>query len=549
MIVFRKILYGAIFCAGIPALIVWGAMVLEPVVPLALPPWPHWSAPAIAGVGTVIMLLGMLSLIRQGGGLPMNGFPPLRLVSNGIYSILPHPIYCGAVIFCGGTALWAQSRSGFYLFTPLVAAGTLTILWGYERIDMVRRFGKAGNLTWFGVPPLTELHLPLFRRFGVGLFPLFVSGCADFSSWKLWTVNLAVFIGLLCMKNCRTTALFICKWLIASVFVVAWRTLFGTYDLWIAAVFLNVVLIGFGGKILFLICRGVEIICNSYRSWRVGPLRIINHAIFTFAAAAGGFYAADILSGGDALPTLFLIAFCSLLGGALWAQLIEGSPRLLRPFGYYGAIFGALAGIGICAIWMPMQKLWILFAALAAVAPWTQAIGRLRCMVQGCCHGRPVENAEFFTCGIRHSNPSSRVCKFTEYIHRPLHSAQLYSIALNLPIGFLLLTLWHRQAAAGLIIGLYFILTGMARFVEEAWRGEPQTRRFWRLTEYQWLCILFVLIAFLIWSVPGPMIPVTLPEWGGWFHLATAAAIGLLYVFAMSMDFPNSNRRFSRLSG
>lgn len=546
---FGKILYGVIFCVGIPALIVWGTIVLEPVIPLVLPRWPCWSVPAVAGIGIVFMLLVMLSLIRQGGGLPMNGFPPQRLVSNGIYAILPHPIYCGAVIFCGGTALWMQSRSGFYLFTPLVAAGALTIVWGYERIDMVHRFGKAGNLTWFGIPPLTELPLPLFRRLCIGLFPLFVACCADFSSWKLWIVNLAVFIALLYMKNCRRVALFICKWLIASVCVIVCRIIFGAGFLWITAVFMNVIFIGFGGKLLFLIYRTAEKLCNSYRSWRVGPMRIINHSVFSFAAAAGGFYGADTLCGGEDLPTLALIAFCSLFGGALWAQLIEGSPRLLRPFGYYGAIFGALSGIGICAIWTPSQKLWILFAALAAVAPWTQAIGRLRCMVQGCCHGRPVKNAEFFSYGIRHCNPSSRVCKFTEYTHRPLHSAQLYPIALNLPIGFLLLTLWHRQAAAGLIIGLYFILTGMTRFVEEAWRGEPQTRCFWRLTEYQWLCILFVLIAFLIWSIPGTMVPVTLPKWGGVSHLAATMAIGFLYVFAMSMDFPNSNRRFSRLSG
>lgn len=545
----KKILYGVIFCIGVPALIVWGALALEPFVTLQLPACPFWCGPAMTGTGAVIMLLGMSALFRLGGGLPMNGFPPQRLVSNNIYALLPHPIYCGAVLFCGGAALWSQSRAGFYLFTPLVALGTLTILWGYERIDMVRRFGKAGNLTWFGIPPPADLPLSRIHRFSVGLFPLLIACCGDLHSRELWIVNLLVLASLQTRMSCRKAAFFLCKWLLASAGVIAWRVIFGTDHLWIAAVIFNILLIGFGGKLLRGIYHITEKLSNSYCAWRIGPVRIINHALFTFPAAAGGFYSADALSGGNSLGALLFITCCSLSGGALWAQLLEGSSRLLRPFGYYGAVFGAMLGIEICVIRMPGSRLWILFAALATVAPWIQAVGRLRCMVQGCCHGRPIENAEFSACGIRYENPSSRVCRFSEYAHKPLHSAQLYSIALNIPIGFLLWILWFHQAAAGLITGLYFILTGMARFVEEAWRGEPQTRRFWRLTEYQWLCVLFVLIAFVIWSVPEAMVPVIPPEWNLGGHIAAAAAVGILYVFAMSMDFPDSNRRFSRLTG
>ncbi len=544
-----KILYAVLFCITLPALIVWGAWVLEPVITLPLPRLPLWCGAAAASAGGVLMLAGMLALLRQGGGLPMNGFPPVRLVSDGIYALLPHPIYCGSVLLCGGVSLWLQSRAGFYLFTPLVAAGTLAIVWGYERKDIFHRFGKAGNLTWFGIPPWTEEKLSFPHRVTAGLFPFFFASLADTASLELWLVNGAIYLWSLTRRNNRASAVYLCRWLCASLGVIFYRSLAGTDGLPLAALLLNLVVLTCGGKILRALYRLTAKLCNSYRAWRFGPVRIINHAIYTFLAAAAGFYGAAALSGADSLAPLLLITISSLIGGALWAQFIEGSARLLRPFGYYGAVFGAISGILLCAIFLNANELWILFAALATVAPWTHSIGRLRCMVQGCCHGGPLEHAEFFAYGVRHVNPSSRVCKFTEFIDKPLHSSQLYSIFLNLPIGLLLLILWQNRLPAGLITGLYFMLTALARFIEEGWRGEPQTRRFCRLTEYQWLCVLFVAIAFAIWSIPGSMIATPSPVSDGWGNAAAACGVGLLYVFAMSMDFPDSNRRFSRLTG
>ena len=44
-------------------------------------------------------------------------------------------------------------------------------------------------------------------------------------------------------------------------------------------------------------------------------------------------------------------------------------------------------------------------------------------------------------------------------------------------------------AADVLVIGLYLILSGIARFVEESYRAEPQTRVVAGLHIYQWLAI------------------------------------------------------------
>jgi phosphatidylglycerol:prolipoprotein diacylglycerol transferase len=91
-------------------------------------------------------------------------------------------------------------------------------------------------------------------------------------------------------------------------------------------------------------------------------------------------------------------------------------------------------------------------------------------------------------------------------------------------------------------------VTEVERFTEDAYRGEKQTR--WRrgLIENQWIAIGAVLIGIGI-----TMLPIALPaNPSGTLNLAFFAAVvvgGLLTAFAMSMDFPKSTWRFSRLSG
>ena len=81
-----------------------------------------------------------------------------------------------------------------------------------------------------------------------------------------------------------------------------------------------------------------------------------------------------------------MLLACGLVGAAVFAQVLWGSNTLARPYGYWGAVIGGGVGVLIVtfAFGIPSQTI-----ALAAVlcAPFAQAIGRLRCLVQGCCHG------------------------------------------------------------------------------------------------------------------------------------------------------------------
>lgn len=282
-----------------------------------------------------------------------------------------------------------------------------------------------------------------------------------------------------------------------------------------------------------------EFIANSWREWRFGPLRIINHGAYTGLGAGLGLFIVGLLLGNGALGYALIMAFASLITAGLWAQVIEGSPSLLRPYGYYGGVIGAVFGAFI--VYFMGADIWPLLGAYAVAGPVVQAFGRLRCFVQGCCHGHEAPDK----IGIRYTHPRSRVCRLTEFSNRPIHATQLYSIIWNIVCGVILARLWSLDVQPSMIGGLYLILNSAGRFVEEAYRGEPQTPIWGDLRLYQFMCILSVISGAVITAIPTE--PVAAQA-----HFSIQAAIaGTIFLFvtwfAQGVDFPESNKRFSRL--
>lgn len=283
-----------------------------------------------------------------------------------------------------------------------------------------------------------------------------------------------------------------------------------------------------------------ELLANSWVSWQLGPMRVINHSLYAgLACAVGIFLVGQFITE----PTiLFLLTVTILACACLWGQFVTGAPKLQRPFGYYGALLGALVATSI--IVGNWNYSWLQLCAVAALAaPWVQSIGRLRCLVQGCCHGK-VTSPEG---GIRCTNPHSRVCAISHLAGVPIYNTQLISIITNILTGMLLWRLWYGGISPALLAGLYAIFNGAFRFMEEAYRGEVQTPVYRGLKLYQWLSLASIVAGMIITCLPGPTV---LPVY--WrFDLALASVsltCGMLAAFAMGMDFPTSTRRFARLS-
>jgi prolipoprotein diacylglyceryltransferase len=182
-----------------------------------------------------------------------------------------------------------------------------------------------------------------------------------------------------------------------------------------------------------------------------------------------------------------------------------------------------------------------MLGAYGVAGPWLQGLGRLRCLVQGCCHGSPCDPR----IGIRYTHPRSRVLRIAGLGRTPVHATPLYSIGCNLVTALVTARLWTAGAPLSTIGGVFLLLNGLGRFVEEAYRGEPQTPVFAGLRFYQWIAIGTVIAGAAVTTIR------TTPAPGGQVTgtgLAVAALFGVVAGLALGFDAPESNRRFGRLT-
>jgi protein-S-isoprenylcysteine O-methyltransferase Ste14 len=283
-----------------------------------------------------------------------------------------------------------------------------------------------------------------------------------------------------------------------------------------------------------------ERVAASWREARLGPLRVINHGAWGGLATALGLLVTGALAGRAYVGPMLVAATLSLVVAGGWAQLVEGSPALLRPYGFYGGVLGIIAGCFSAPLFdLPT---WPLLGAFCVAAPLVQATGRLRCLVQGCCHGSPAPEGV----GIRYTHPRSRVCRIAHLADVPLHPTPLYSIVWSAFVLIVLARMWWLRAEVHLVAGVYLALSGIGRFVEESYRGEPQTKIVAKLRLYQWIATVQVAAGVIV-TVLGPPQGAPAPRFAE-APFGAAMVFGLLVALASGVDFPESNRRFSRLA-
>jgi hypothetical protein len=106
--------------------------------------------------------------------------------------------------------------------------------------------------------------------------------------------------------------------------------------------------------------------------------------------------------------------------------------------------------------------------------------------------------------------------------------------------------MWSLGAEVHLVAGVYLALSGIGRFVEESYRGEPQTKILAKLRLYQWIAAAQAVGGVLV-SVLGPPETAPAPRFAE-VPFVAAIAFGLVVAVASGVDFPESKRRFSRLA-
>lgn len=141
----------------------------------------------------------------------------------------------------------------------------------------------------------------------------------------------------------------------------------------------------------------------------------------------------------------------------------------------------------------------------------------------------------------------SRVVSLARMGARPIHPTQLYSLLFCLALFAVQLRLALAYPSWSFLAGSYLILSALARFIEEAYRGEPQTKISAQLTVYQWLSVGMFIAGLLTLGLTCPASS-AVPHLLGLRETILAAGLGLVTAFAMSVDFPDSGGRFSCLT-
>lgn len=475
------------------------------VLPAALAVW-AWATPfgrdlplppralgfALLLCGGALWATAVAVFMARTGKLPLNADAPQNAIVAGPYALFDDPIYVGFVLAVLGVAISAQSGPGVWIVAPVTAAAATALVMGYEsRTRPVRPSGA--RWSW---PARSR---PRLRAAATGL---------------VVTAPLAA-VALVGRPLDHPASLITMVLLAAFALAVS--------------------------RLHRLAVRFATRIANSWTAVRIGPVRIINYAAYAALAAAGGAIVFELAAPGPNAAMAALMVAATVVGGGVWGKLLESTGRLARPFGYFGAFLGGVLGVLVASLIWGVPIL-VVGASLALAATWTQAVGRLRCLVQGCCHGRPVEFGE----GVRYCRAESRAVALAGLRNQPLYPTPLFSIYANLFAAALLTRLYLAQQDASVLLAAYLAIAGLSRFAEEGYRGESTVRRWRGLTMYQWLALGQLAAAAILGLIASPPLPA--PDALTSMELLVAFLAALGAGFAMGADFPDLDAPLARLT-
>ncbi|NLE94080.1 MAG: prolipoprotein diacylglyceryl transferase [Dehalococcoidia bacterium] len=175
----------------------------------------------------------------------------------------------------------------------------------------------------------------------------------------------------------------------------------------------------------------------------------------------------------DLLLNLFL---WGMIGGLVMSRVVHVVDRMVlnpgQPVDWLGfdglGLYGAILGVPLSAfiytsiMHIPWSRMARVGDAVALGAPLGQAIGRVGCFLNGCCHGGITDGP----CAVVYEHPQS----FAEYPGMPVHPAQLYLVAWNLIVFLVVFLIRKKPKPEGASFLIYLILYSAGDFVVRFFR-------------------------------------------------------------------------------
>jgi phosphatidylglycerol:prolipoprotein diacylglycerol transferase len=246
--------------------------------------------------------------------------------------------------------------------------------------------------------------------------------------------------------------------------------------------------------------------------FRIGDWPIYSYGVLLALAYLAGLQLAVVRArrqGLDAAKVMDLgiyLIIAALVGAKLMLVAIDfnyfrSQPRELLSLVRAGGVFyGGLIGAFVVGLWLVRRyklHLWTTADLMAPGIALGHVVGRLGCLLAGCCYGRPTD----VPWGITFTDPVAAVNVGTP-LQTPLHPTQIYDAGSELVILAALLATERRgRPFAGRTFWLYVLLYSISRFVVEFYRGDPRGTVM-GLSTSQFVSVVLVPVSlFMLWRL------------------------------------------------
>lgn len=242
----------------------------------------------------------------------------------------------------------------------------------------------------------------------------------------------------------------------------------------------------------------------------IGPFTIHGYGLMMAIGILTAYYLVErgAKKKGMDYDKIFNLAIWAVAGGLLGAKLLYlltrlpdliADPSLIihclkDGFVVYGSIIG-----GILAAWIYCRRSTLEFLKVFdLIVPYlalAQGIGRIGCLLAGCCYGMQVSE----------NNPIGIVFHESVYAPNnvPLLPTQIISSVLNFLHFGILILLSKRVKSDGQLAGCYLIFYSVGRFILEYFRGDLIRGNVGTLSTSQFISVFMVIAGlFMVFGLP-----------------------------------------------
>ena len=198
---------------------------------------------------------------------------------------------------------------------------------------------------------------------------------------------------------------------------------------------------------------------------------------------------------------IYGLFFGAIMGGKLlfmaveWRQYATGQLSFFGDFRFGFVFFGGLIGamiMGALVTWRLKLDYLATSDYFGVALPMGHWVGRIGCLMAGCCYGRPTTVPWAVRLG---GSPASATPPDLWGV--PLHPTQLYEAASDILIFSVLLKFAlpkakKKQLKPGTVFLLYVLLYSIERFINEFYRGDDRGWSYGGLWVSQWVALVCI---------------------------------------------------------